>query len=508
MPISPPDLSVLTAISDYYGLGLTPSELELTYQAPVRGLLESWSVVEDLYSSEAPQTPKREWVRPTEQENPLNAWAVQSSIQTKLEGPLAGRTIAIKDNTAVAGIPMANGSDFLDGYIPARDATVVSRLLGAGATIAGKAVCEYLCFSGASITPISGPVKNPWNLAFSAGGSSSGSGALVAGGAVDIAMGGDQGGSVRIPASSCGIVGHKPTWGLVPYTGAFPIEQSLDHLGPMTRTVADAALVLSVIAGRDGLDPRQPNDLAVQDYLGALQLSAEGLRVGVVREGFGRADSEIVVDEIVHNAVATLRQLGMTVTEVSIPLHAKTLDLWNVIAVEGATSQMIDNFGYGLNWKGLYDPDVMRYYGERLKTLGSKFPPHIRNALLAGRFALQTSHGQHYAMARNLVPKFMAAYDAALAQCDVLIMPTLPMRPKRIADSVLNANSIISDTLQMLGNTAAFDITGHPACTVPAGLADGIPVGMMIVGRQFDDAMVLRVANAFERAVGGFPTPS
>ena len=184
-----------------------------------------------------------------------------TEIQEATDGPLAGRTVAIKDNIMVAGVPMMNGSETLEGFVPTRDATVVTRLLAAGATITGKAVCEDLCFSGGSHTSRTGPVRNPWDPTRSAGGSSSGSAALVAAGAVDLAVGGDQGGSVRIPSAYSGTVGHKPTHGLVPYTGAFPIELTLDHLGPITRTVADAALMLGVLAGADGLDPRQPPDV-------------------------------------------------------------------------------------------------------------------------------------------------------------------------------------------------------------------------------------------------------
>ena len=173
----------------------------------------------------------------------------------------------MKDNIAVAGLPMMNGSATVEGFVPRRDATVVTRLLAAGATIAGKAVCEDLCFSGGSHTSRTGPVRNPWDRSRSAGGSSSGSAALVAAGQADLALGGDQGGSIRIPSAFCGTVGHKPTYGLVPYTGAFPIENTLDHLGPITRTVRDAALLLGVLAGRDGLDPRQRRDPPPADYL-------------------------------------------------------------------------------------------------------------------------------------------------------------------------------------------------------------------------------------------------
>ena len=231
-----------------------------------------------------------------------------TEIREADNGPLAGRTVAIKDNIMVAGVPMMNGSDTVEGFVPTRDATVVTRLLAAGATLTGKAVCEDLCFSGGSHTSRTGPVRNPWDTSRSAGGSSSGSAALVAAGAVDLALGGDQGGSVRIPSAYSGTVGHKPTYGLVPYTGAFPIELTIDHLGPITRTVADAALVLGVLAGADGLDPRQPAGVMGEDYITALDASVDGLSIGVVGEGFGIPDvSQPGVDDAVRTAIETLR---------------------------------------------------------------------------------------------------------------------------------------------------------------------------------------------------------
>ncbi|HEY2221713.1 amidase, partial [Actinomycetospora sp.] len=396
----------------------------------------------------------------------------------------------------------------VEGYVPTTDATIVSRLLAAGATIAGKAVCEDLCFAGASITANTGDVENPWAPERSAGGSSGGSAALVAGGVVDMATGGDQGGSIRIPASDCGLVGHKPTWGLVPYTGAFPIEATIDHVGPITRTVADAALMLSVIAGADGHDPRQPATVTSQDYVAALGAGAQGLRVGILREGFGLAESEPETDDAVRTATQALADAGMTVTEVSVPWHLHGPRIWDVIATEGATAQMVDTYGYGLNWKGLYDPEIMDHYGRRWTEDGSRFPETVDLVLLAGKYALNTTHGRHYAMAQNLAPKLAAAYDAALAEVDVLVMPTLPMRATVRPGPDARPPEILGRALEMLANTAPFDVTGHPACSVPAPLADGLPVGMMLVGRQFDDATVLRAAHAYEQAVGGFPSPT
>ncbi len=250
------------ALAARLGLGINATDLE-TYHGAATGLLGSWETVGRLYAEQAPEPPARAW---QEAGNPLGAWYVTTDIAGAADGPLAGKTVAVKDNIAVAGVPMMNGSTTVAGFVPSSDATVVTRLLAAGATIKGKAACEDLCFSGGSHTNKVAPVHNPWDAERSAGGSSSGSAALVASGEVDLALGGDQGGSIRIPSSFCGTVGHKPTFGLVPYTGAFPIEQTIDHLGPIARTVADAALMLSVLAGPDGLDPRQAGGHPAVDY--------------------------------------------------------------------------------------------------------------------------------------------------------------------------------------------------------------------------------------------------
>ncbi|WP_281689884.1 amidase [Pseudonocardia thermophila] len=507
MSIHMPDPDAVARMAAEGRFGIPESDLP-TYHASVTGLLGSWNKVEELYAEVAPTPPQRSWTRPDAEDDKLGAWAVQTSITETSEGPLAGRTVAVKDNVAVAGVPMMNGSRTLEGFVPAEDATVVSRLLAAGATIAGKSVCEDLCFSGGSHTSKPGPVHNPWDMSRSAGGSSSGSGALVAAGEVDMAIGGDQGGSIRIPSAYCGTVGHKPTHGLVPYTGGFPIEQSIDHLGPITRTVADAALMLSVIAGRDGLDPRQPDVVEVQDYVGALAEPVSGLRIGVLQEGFGHPNSEPEVDDTVRAAVGTLREAGFTVEDVSVPWHLHATAIWDVIATEGGLWQMVEGNAYGMNWKGHYDPSLIAYYGRKWREDPAQFSETVKLVALAGRYALTTQYGRHYAMARNLAPKLVAAYDAALSNYDVLVMPTLPMRATVLPGPDAPVEEILARGLEMLANTAPFDVTGHPACSVPAGLADGLPVGLMIVGKHFDDATVLKVANAFEQAVGGFPTPA
>ncbi|MFJ8112043.1 amidase [Streptomyces sp. NPDC096132] len=500
-----PSRRAVEDLADELRLGVPAEHLDV-YHAAASGLLGSWAVVDELYDHDvAPKAPVRTWSEPAD--NPLGAWYVTTELRESSDGPLAGRRIAVKDNVAVAGVPMMNGSETLRGFVPDVDATVVTRLLQAGATIAGKAVCEDLCFSGASHTSKTGPVRNPWDHDRTTGGSSSGSAALVASGEVDLALGGDQGGSIRIPAAFCGIVGFKPTFGLVPYTGAFPIEQSLDHLGPIAPTVADAAAMLTVIAGADGQDPRQPTGIAGADYLAALENSGRGLRIGVVTEGFDQANSDPGVNAVVRQAVERLTTAGHVAEEVSIPWHKHGAAIWDVISVEGATWQMVQGNAYGMNWKGLYDPAQIAFFGEQWRRDPSAFSETVKLVALGGTYALRNGYGASYAKARNLEGVLAAAYDNVLDTYDVLVMPTLPITASLVPPADAPVEEVLGRALEMLSNTAPLDVTGHPACTIPAGLADGLPVGLMVIGKRFADAEVLRAAHAFEQTLGTLTVP-
>jgi amidase len=501
MTVSRPSAADVDVAAKHFGIHLDP-DTQRDYLAAMGYTLRSYDVVDELYDEFArPQAPERAYRFPEPAANPLGAWYVTAEIASGAEGPLSGRTVAIKDNIAVAGIPMMNGSPAVEGFVPSRDATVVERLLAAGATIAGKSVCEELCCSGSSFTSASGPVRNPWDTTRETGGSSSGSGALVAAGAVELALGGDQGGSIRIPASLCGIVGHKPTHGLVPYTGAFPIERTIDHLGPMTRTVADAALLLTVLAGSDGRDPRQPRDLPSVDYRAALTGEVAGVRVGIVTEGFGQPGSLPEADELVRSAAGRFTETGCAVGEISVPWHHNALHVFTVIFTDGATYQMLDGNGYGLGVDGLYDPELMAHFARQRAAAADRFSSTIIASALCGYHGLNALGGASYAKARNLLPYVRAAYDEALAQYDVLVMPTVPGTADPLPAGSPQDVALLARALGKALNTAPFDATCHPAISVPAGL----PVGMMIVGKQFDDATVLKVADAFESLRGGFP---
>ncbi|BDG59200.1 amidase [Caldinitratiruptor microaerophilus] len=501
MPVRRPTAEELERIARLYHFEITPEEAEV-YRAAIDATLQSYDRLDQFAEPKLPVAyPRDPGRRPAPEENPTGGWAWRCSIKGREGGPLSGKRIAIKDNVAVAGVPMMNGSALLEGFIPDVDAVIVRRILDAGGEIVGKATCEDLCFSGGSHTSHPWPVRNPRNPEYMAGGSSSGSAALVAAGECDMAIGGDQGGSIRIPSSWCGIFGLKPTYGLVPYTGVFPIELSLDHTGPMAATVRDVALLLEVIAGRDGLDPRQartPTDLP--RYTRALEQGVRGLRIGVVREGFAWPNaSEPDVDEAVREAAARFENLGASVEEVSIPLHHEGIHIWNAIAVEGAWSIMVRDEGMGHGWIGYYDTHVMEFYGRSRRVRANDFSHTVKIVTLLGHYMSDRYHGRYYARAQNLRRALTAAYDEALRHVDLLVMPTTPQKAMR-----LNASPDLAEyltmALHMIHNTCPFDVSGHPAMNVPCGDSGGLPVGMMLVGRHFEEETILRAAHAFEQS--------
>jgi amidase len=228
----------------------------------------------------------------------------------------------------------------------------------------------------------------------------------------------------------------------------------------------------------------------------------------VVQEGFGIPElSDPAVDDTVREAAARLREAGMVVEDVSVPWHAKGIHVWNVIATDGATVQMVDGNGYGHNWDGLYDPELIAYYGRQSRTVGDGWSETVKLVAMSGRYSIDTYQARHYAMARNLAFELRRGYDEALDSYDVLVMPTLPITATPLVTPSDPLEVYIARALEMIGNTAPTDVSGHPATSVPAGLANGLPVGLMIIGKRFADATCLQVAHAFETLCGGFPAP-
>lgn len=499
MIVKPPTAEELEHIALQFGLDLTPEDVA-SFQGLMAGPLASYQRLQEMVEPRLPvKYPRTPGYRPERSEDPLNAWTRKTSIKGAAGGPLAGKRVAIKDNICVAGVPMMNGTSVLEGYVPDVDATLVTRILDAGGEIAGKADCESLCFSGGSHTTDNGPVLNPYDHSRTTGGSSAGSAALVAAGEVDMAIGGDQGGSIRIPAAWCGIYGLKPTHGLVPYTGAFPIETTLDHLGPMARSTADIALLLEVIAGEDGFDPRQYR-VDPQAYTKALTGEVKGLRIGIVPEGFGLPNAEPDVDALVMQAAARFEALGAVVSTVSVPMHLDGVHIWNGISIEGATELMLKGNGFGTNWKGYYNVGLMDAFARGWRSRANDLSETAKLVLLTGEYMHRHYHGRFYAKAQNLALKLKAAYDAAFAQVDLLVMPTVPMKATPIPAPDASREEYIARALEMVVNTSGFDVTGHPALSVPCGMSAGLPVGMMLIAKSFDECTLLRAAHALEQS--------
>jgi amidase len=498
MTVKRPSSDQIKAIAADFGMHLSDgriAEFIELMEASCKRYDELDAMVDNLPSVDYPRIAG---YRPAEEENPYNAWYVKTDIRGAPRGPLVGKTVAIKDNTCVAGVPMMNGASTMKGYTPDIDASVVARILDAGGTIVGKTHSECFCLSGGSHTTSTGLVHNPHKHGYSAGGSSSGSGAVVAAGEVDMATGGDQGGSIRIPASFCGCYGMKPTHGLVPYSGVMPIENTIDHTGPMTRTVADNALMLEVLAGADGLDPRQYAP-QTDRYTAALGRGAWGLRIAVVREGFARPESEPEVDASVRRAAETFRKLGATVDEVSIPMHNKAMAIWLPIAAEGSTNQMMKGNGMGTGWKGLYTTSLLDHHAN-WRSRADELSESLKITMLTGEYFQRHHRGHYYAKAQNLVRKLRAAYDQMLGAYDLLLMPTTPMKATPLPPPDAPVALIVQRAFEMLENTAPFDVSGHPAMSIPCGMADGLPIGYMLIGKHWAESTIYQAAAAFEGA--------
>jgi amidase len=498
MPVTVPTSDQLKEIADQVGLSLTEADVA-SFIGLMTPSIAGYNVV-DALPDNLPQVkcPRTPGYRPSGEENPQNAWYVKTTVKGASGGKLADKTVVLKDNVMLAGVPMMNGASTLEGYVPEVDATVAIRILDAGGTIVGKSHCEYFCLSGGSHTNATGPVHNPHKRGYSAGGSSSGSAVLVAKGEVDMAIGGDQGGSIRIPASLCGIVGLKPTYGLVPYTGVMPIELTLDHVGPMTATVADNARMLEVIAGADGLDPRQYAPQTAR-YTEALGRGVDDLRIGVVREGFEMPGHDPGVSAKVLAAAERFSRLGAVVEEVSLPLHPLGKAIWTPIGIEGLVALMMLANAGGTNYQGLFVTsliDAHAAWRQRADDLSET----VKLCLLVGSYMAEAYRGRYYAKASNIRRLVRQQHEEALQRFDLLLMPTTPIKATPSPQPGAPREEVIEHAFSFNANCIPTNLSGHPALSIPCGIDDGLPVGLMLIGRQWDEPTIYRAADTFERA--------
>jgi amidase len=498
MAVQLPTPEQMGKIAEDLGLSMTDADLK-SFIELMRPNVAAYNVVDAMPDNLPPvRYPRTPGVRPPAAENKHNAWYVKTTVPGAPSGKLKGKTVVLKDNIMLAGVPLMNGASTLEGYIPDIDATIVHRMLDAGATIVGKAHCEYFCMSGGSHTGATGPVHNPHKMGYSAGGSSSGSAVLVALGEVDMAIGGDQGGSIRMPASFSGIYGMKPTHGLVPYTGIMPIEIYVDHTGPMTASVSDNALLLEVIAGPDGYDPRQYN-AKTHPYTTLLEGGVKGMKIGVVKEGFMQPNAEAAVNDKVKAAAKKFEAMGAVVEEVSIPMHLVAAALWSPIGTEGMTQTMMHGDGYGVSRPDLYVTSLMDFH-RNWRTRANELPDTVKLFTMFGTYIRRFYGSRYYGKAMNLTRLLTAAYDAELAKYDLLLMPTTPIKATELPPPDAPRELYLERAFDMISNTAPFDITHHPAMALPCGFIDGLPASVMLIGKHFDEPTIYKAAFAFEQS--------
>lgn len=418
---------------------------------------------------------------------------------------LKGRTVCIKDCIAVAGVPQFYGTDAFPPWTPSTDATVVTRVLDAGADIHGTATCEHFCNSTASFTSAQGTIENPYKEGYSTGGSTSGGAALVGSGLIDIALGTDQGGSIRVPASFCGCVGLKPTHGLVPFTGITSGDAIDDHAGPICRSVFEAAQCLDVIAGYDGIDDRSLGAAAHGSfgYSTALQSSSgrlDGLKIGLLKEGFNHEVVDPRVRDYVLEAARKLESLGAIIEEVSVPLHLEGPSIWTIQQRISGSSGIL---GRASGRRGL---GLTEFEKARLPWTDASFQrlfPSTKNTVINGLYLSERFPGL-YSKTVNIGRQISDAYQRAFKSYDAIIMPTTPFVAPRhgTRDSVLRS---FEPTIGLTSNTAVFNVTGHPAMSIPVGFLPAkddetveLPVGMQIVGGLWQDKKVLNIGHVWE----------
>jgi len=389
--------------------------------------------------------------------------------QGKRLGPLDGIPFAIKDLYETKGIRTTAGSKILADYVPAEDATCVRRLREQGVVLLGKLNMHEWAFGGTTVVSHFGPTHNPWALDRITGGSSGGSGAALAASLCLGSLGSDTGGSIRMPASMCGIVGFKPTFGRVSKHGVVPLSDSLDHAGPMTRTVEDTALVLQAIAGPDPNDPAT-EDVPVPDYLAALGGDVRGLRVGVPdKDVLSGLDKD--VEASFRAALKTLESLGASLVDVRIPTLQQATAIWPAIA----------------------GPEAAAFHRRNLEERPQDFSEQVRLRLQVG---LQL-RAVDYLWGLESQRRLRAEVEEQYAKTDVLVTPTTVFTATRIEDEL----STSGREVYIHRFTCPFNLTGQPAISLPCGFdSQGLPVGLQIVGRPFDEETVLRIAHAYEQA--------
>ena len=406
---------------------------------------------------------------------------------------LGGVPVGIKDVMSTRGVRTTAGSKILENYIPPYDCTAVAKMEAAGAVILGKMNCDEFAMGSSNENSGFHPVRNPRDLSRVPGGSSGGSAAAVAAGMAIATLGSDTGGSIRQPASFCGVVGLMPTYGRVSRYGLIAFASSLDHIGPLTKTVKDAAIVLGTIAGRDPMDSTSA-EVPVPDYVSELEKPVRGLKLGVAKEYFGDGlDDE--VRQAVEGAIDKLKSLGCEVVPVSLPHTPYAIPAYYLIATAEASSNLAryDGVRYSLRARGVKTLSEM-YRRSRDEGFGAE----VKRRIMLGTYALSAGYyDAYYLKAQKVRTLLTGDFDQAFQKVDAIVTPTSPTAAFRLGEK---SNDPLSMYLADIYTVTA-DLAGIPGISVPCGQTrEKLPIGLQILGKHFDEATILRIAHAYEQA--------
>ncbi|MGI5271630.1 amidase family protein [Nonomuraea sp. CA-218870] len=504
-------------------VGFTVGEEELDgFHALARDVLSRVERFQQLVGPLVPRPsvvagPRNAGRPPLPGEDPCNAvlrWVdVRADEAERTSDLLAGKRVALKDLIAVAGVPMTVGSRVMQNSTPQSDAVLTERVLRAGGRIVAMTNLEALAFSGGGETSSFGPIRNPFDLGRTASGSSGGSASVLFHPHVDIAFGTDQGGSIRLPASWCGVLGLKPTFSLVPYTGLASLDRTFDHVGPLTRTASDMAIAMAAVSGAHPSDPRQAAPVPELPFVEAVRTAGDdlrGLRIGILTEGTrfpddgheGRTETLAAVERVWER----FAELGAELVEISVPEHEVAGSIMFAALLEGVAATVYGN-GEGYHFSGRYAPEQREAFGKGVAAYGDEMPGSFKAVAAIGEYLRDRYFGAIYATAQSSIPALRTAYDQALAQVDVIAMPTASHYAHRV-DPTADDFAKALRGWTMLDNTPLHNATGHPALSIPAAEADGLPVGAMLVGAHFSDHRLIAIAETYERRFGWLPQPA
>lgn len=406
--------------------------------------------------------------------------------------PLAGAPVAIKDVMVTKGLRTTAGSKILEHFVPPYDCTAVARLEAAGAIVLGKTNCDEFAMGSSNENSAYGPVRNPRDKSRVPGGSSGGSAAAVAAGTALAALGSDTGGSIRQPASFCGVVGLMPTYGRVSRYGLIAFASSLDHIGPLTRTVQDAAIILKTIAGHDPLDSTSAN-IAVPDYLEEMSKPVKGLRLGIPKEYFGEGlDAE--TRSAIEAAIEQLCKNGCEIVPISLPHTPYAIPTYYVIATAEASANLARYDGVRYGYRSTQAHTLSEMYR---KSRDEGFGPEVKRRIMLGTYALSSGYYDAYYLKAQRVRTLLARdFDEAFQKVDAIVTPTTPTSAFKLGEKTDDPLAMyLADIF-----TVTADLAGIPGISVPCGQTkSGLPIGLQILGRHFDESTVLRVAGAVEQ---------